>query len=626
MRIKQLYIFLFFIWFGSTIIASTTDKADSWTKEKESIVHEVISTFHNSLGFDYLTREECDSLNADGLLSQLDESQRYYTYFELERILIKSSLFRGEIRMAIAQSDQMYSKARALAYPFGNALALNAMGEVYSYTGRLREAGAAYEESLRLLDGMDGEDVHIRMLLVELIDYNLRIRNVNGASRYLARLNLYPEDRLSPLELVMRHISNASCQLFKGDLKAASHCLVQIGQLEAQLIPEIRQYLLIIDARYLVATGEHEAALTAYNDFLQTEYARINHNIYKEALLEKADLLVKMGNKEEAYGQYDKVFSYIKTSFEKNYPKEIDRLCTRFQADQLAYQNERDRIVSMRFYLAGIIVSVLFLIFLLVLGWKKIFRLKHSQMRQEAMKEKAVQAIQRKNMFLSNMSHEVRTPLNAIVGFSAVLTDEDESFDDESRREFSEIIKVNSFQLLKLINDILDFSDFENDNITFNIRTHDAVKLCNEVVETVMASRKLEVEMRFDTDLSVLMLDTDDARLRQVLINLLVNAAKFTEQGSIVLELKMADADTALFSVTDTGCGIPPEKQHLIFERFEKLNDFVQGSGLGLSICQLIVKYMNGKLWVDSGYTRGARFCFTHPLKYNPALHGGTAQ
>ena len=626
MRIKQLYIFFFFIWFGSTIIASTTDKADSWTKEKESIVHEVISTFHNSLGFDYLTREECDSLNADGLLSQLDESQRYYTYFELERILIKSSLFRGEIRMAIAQSDQMYSKARALAYPFGNALALNAMGEVYSYTGRLREAGAAYEESLRLLDGMDGEDVHIRMLLVELIDYNLRIRNVNGASRYLARLNLYPEDRLSPLELAMRHISNASCQLFKGDLKAASHCLVQIGQLEAQLIPEIRQYLLIIDARYLVATGEHEAALTAYNDFLQTEYARINHNIYKEALLEKADLLVKMGNKEEAYGQYGKVFSYIKTSFEKNYPKEIDRLCTRFQADQLAYQNERDRIVSMRFYLAGITVSVLFLIFLLVLGWKKIFRLKRSQMRQEAMKEKAVQAIQRKNMFLSNMSHEVRTPLNAIVGFSAVLTDEDESFDDESRREFSEIIKVNSFQLLKLINDILDFSDFENDNITFNIRTHDAVKLCNEVVETVMASRKLEVEMRFDTDLSVLMLDTDDARLRQVLINLLVNATKFTEQGSIVLELKMADVDTALFSVTDTGCGIPPEKQHLIFERFEKLNDFVQGSGLGLSICQLIVKYMNGKLWVDSGYTRGARFCFTHPLKYNPALHGGTAQ
>lgn len=229
---------------------------------------------------------------------------------------------------------------------------------------------------------------------------------------------------------------------------------------------------------------------------------------------------------------------------------------------------------------------------------------------------KAERAIQKKNMFLSNMSHEVRTPLNAIVGFSAVLASDDDSFDEESRKEFCEIIKVNSFQLLKLINDILDFSDFENDNITFNIRPYDAVKLCREASETVSASRKLEVELRYDTELSELMIDTDDARLRQVLINLLVNATKFTKEGSIVLKLELSDPNTAFFSVTDTGCGIPLEKQGLIFERFEKLNDFAQGSGLGLSICQLIVTYMRGRIWVDSNYTQGARFCFTHPLKY----------
>ena len=609
MRIKQLYIFLFFIWFGSTIIASTTDKADSWTKEKESIVHEVISTFHNSLGFDYLTREECDSLNADGLLSQLDESQRYYTYFELERILIKSSLFRGEIRMAIAQSDQMYSKARALAYPFGNALALNAMGEVYSYTGRLREAGAAYEESLRLLDGMDGEDVHIRMLLVELIDYNLRIRNVNGASRYLARLNFYPEDRLSPLELAMRHISNASCQLFKGDLKAASHCLVQIGQLETQLIPEIQQYLLIIDARYLVATGEHEAALTAYNDFLQTEYARINHNIYKEALLEKADLLVKMGNKEEAYGQYGKVFSYIKTSFEKNYPKEIDRLCTRFQADQLAYQNERDRIVSMRFYLAGIIVSVLFLIFLLVLGWKKIFRLKHSQMRQEAMKEKAVQAIQRKNMFLSNMSHEVRTPLNAIVGFSDLLVETEELAE---RQEYIKIVRENNELLLQLISDILDLSKIEAGTFEFTNGDVDVNLLCEDIVRSMGMKAKEEVELVFDDHLPVCHVISDRNRIHQVISNFVNNAMKFTSEGSIHVGYKLKDGELE-FYVEDTGIGIEKEQLPHIFERFVKLNSFVHGTGLGLSICQSIVEQLGGRIGVDSEKGKGSRFWFTIP-------------
>lgn len=249
---------------------------------------------------------------------------------------------------------------------------------------------------------------------------------------------------------------------------------------------------------------------------------------------------------------------------------------------------------------------------------EKIFRLKRSKQQQEAMKLKSERAIQRKNMFLSNMSHEVRTPLNAIVGFSAVLTSEDESFDDDSRKEFCEIIKVNSFQLLKLINDILDMSDFESDNITFNIQTYDAVKLCRETVETVIASRKLQVEMRFDTEFKELMVETDDSRLRQVLINLLVNAAKFTEQGSIVLKLQLTDEQTAIFSVTDTGCGIPLEKQHLIFERFEKLNDFVQGSGLGLSICRLIMDHMHGKIWVDSQYTQGTRFYFTHPLKYIP--------
>lgn len=399
-------------------------------------------------------------------------------------------------------------------------------------------------------------------------------------------------------------------------MKTARQHLDEVEHLREKLIPGIMQHFLIAEAMYWERIGEYEKSLTTYDAFLHTDYAEINSSLYKEVLQDKADLLVKMGRKEEAYKQYGLVFSYIKSSFEKNYPKEIDQLTTRFQADRLTYQNERDRLFSYRFYLGGIIVCTLVLFLFLYLSWKKIFRLQESKHSQEVMIRKAERAIQKKNMFLSNMSHEVRTPLNAIVGFSAVLASDDDSFDEESRKEFCEIIKVNSFQLLKLINDILDFSDFENDNITFNIRPYDAVKLCREASETVSASRKLEVELHYDTELSELMIDTDDARLRQVLINLLVNATKFTKKGSIVLKLELSDPNTAFFSVTDTGCGIPLEKQGLIFERFEKLNDFAQGSGLGLSICQLIVTYMRGRIWVDNNYTQGARFCFTHPLKY----------
>ena len=618
MRNLLKYLLLHIVCFWGFFSLSAGENAPH--EDKYNIQDEIIYSFHTSMGFDYLTKEESDMIPTDSILDYLEASKQYKTYFELERVIIKSFLFRGEIRFAIAQSEQMYSKASVWSDHLGMALALNAMGEVYSYTGRIKEAGDTYAQALELFDRLHGEDIHIRMLLVELVEYNLRIRNYAQAARFMTRLNRYPEEKLSVQEQAVRHIFNAYCQLLNGSVKIARQHLDEVEPLREEQVPGILQHLLIADALYWEKKGEYEKALEAYDTFFHTDYAKINSSLYKETMMNKANLLVKMGRKEEAYVQYGAVFSYIKSSFEKNYPKEIDQLTTHFQADQLTYQNEQDRLFSYRFYLGGIIICTFALFLFLYFSWKKIFRLKESKRSQECMIQKAERAIKKKNMFLSNMSHEVRTPLNAIVGFSAVLSSDDDSFDEDSRKEFCEIIKVNSFQLLKLINDILDFSDFENDNITFNIRPYDAVKLCKEVVETVSASRKLEVELRFDTELSDLVMDTDDARLRQVLINLLVNATKFTKEGSIVLKLEMSDCNTAFFSVTDTGCGIPLEKQDLIFERFEKLNDFAQGSGLGLSICKLIVTYMKGRLWVDSNYTQGARFCFTHPLKFQSKM------
>lgn len=110
-------------------------------------------------------------------------------------------------------------------------------------------------------------------------------------------------------------------------------------------------------------------------------------------------------------------------------------------------------------------------------------------------------------------------------------------------------------------------------------------------------------------------IETDDSHLQQILINLLINATKFTPQGSITLELKKQSEQELLFSVTDTGCGIPKDKQAAIFQRFEKLNENAQGSGLGLSICQLIIEHIGGRIWIDPDYTGGSRFFFTHPLQ-----------
>lgn len=228
-------------------------------------------------------------------------------------------------------------------------------------------------------------------------------------------------------------------------------------------------------------------------------------------------------------------------------------------------------------------------------------------------KDRAEESSRLKSAFLANMSHEIRTPLNAIVGFSDVLASGGSSEDEQ--QGYVDIIKTNSDLLLRLINDILDVSRLEADRVTFTFEECDVVPLCQRVLASVSQARKSENEFIFECDRESMDMRTDTQRLQQVIINLLSNADKFTRNGKITLGLKVDDKQReVLFSVSDTGTGIPLEKQKLVFERFEKLNEYVQGTGLGLSICKLTVEKWGGKIWVDPGYTDGARFVFTHPL------------
>lgn len=228
-------------------------------------------------------------------------------------------------------------------------------------------------------------------------------------------------------------------------------------------------------------------------------------------------------------------------------------------------------------------------------------------------KDCAEESSRLKSAFLANMSHEIRTPLNAIVGFSDVLASGGSSEDEQ--QGYVDIIKTNSDLLLRLINDILDVSRLEADRVTFTFEECDVVPLCQRVLASVSQARKSENEFIFECDRESMDMRTDTQRLQQVIINLLSNADKFTRNGKITLGLKVDEKQReALFSVSDTGTGIPLEKQKLVFERFEKLNEYVQGTGLGLSICKLTVEKWGGEIWVDPGYTDGARFVFTHPL------------
>ncbi|MDR0973051.1 MAG: sensor histidine kinase [Prevotellaceae bacterium] len=237
-----------------------------------------------------------------------------------------------------------------------------------------------------------------------------------------------------------------------------------------------------------------------------------------------------------------------------------------------------------------------------------------SESKLREAKELAEESNRLKSAFLANMSHEIRTPLNSIVGFANVMAEG--SHPQEEEEAYYEIIRTNSDLLLRLINDILDISRLETDRVSLVFEPCNVIDLCQQVTTSVSYSRQSGNTLVFEPRYAEYVLTTDNQRLQQVIINLLTNAIKFTTNGTITLDFSVDErTGMAVFSVTDTGIGIPAEQRASVFERFKKLNEHAQGTGLGLSICQLIVEKWGGKIWVDPDYDDGARFIFTHPIR-----------
>ena len=319
------------------------------------------------------------------------------------------------------------------------------------------------------------------------------------------------------------------------------------------------------------------------------------------------------GEYEDAAHLYSKMIVIGDSLFRVYTGERVEDMRKDYPIDELELQNsiQQKRILQLSF------IIILFLAVSLLGGFfylKKVGKkLLHSKDELQKAKFLAEESIRNKSLFLSNMSHEIKTPLNALAGFSEVLTTP--GIDEATRTQCNDVIQLNSELLLKLINDVVDISCLDVANMKFSITAHEVVTLCRNVVKMLDNIKQTSADIRFETELASLEIETDQGRLQQMLVNLLVNATKFTKEGSITLALRLDEKGFAEFSVTDTGCGIPLERQSTIFGRFEKLNEGVQGTGLGLSICKLIIKRLGGEIWVDSGYTAGARFVFIHPLK-----------
>ena len=253
--------------------------------------------------------------------------------------------------------------------------------------------------------------------------------------------------------------------------------------------------------------------------------------------------------------------------------------------------------------------------FLIGFGGFIFFFMARSMYHMRKARNMAQNASKMKTAFVQNMSHEFRTPMNAIIGFAQLLCLPEGYITDEEKQEYLSYIMNNSNLLTVMVNDMLSIADMENGEFSINKSVVNLNEMARQAIKAVefrvppgvriVRQPGIEEDARFITD---------GMRVQQILINFLTNACKHTTSGEIVIGSSMIENPGYItFYVADTGTGVPIEKAEEIFERFVKLDSSKQGAGLGLSICRVMAHSMGGKVWLDTAYTDGARFVLVIP-------------
>lgn len=393
---------------------------------------------------------------------------------------------------------------------------------------------------------------------------------------------------------------------------------------------------------YMMAKKRYAEAVPLIKEQLKDTVNTNEEQFYLvEALLKAAD---SIGDKESLLAALDMSNEMLKNRIETKAAESYKELQIIYEVNELKQTNDElvlanQQIVLNRHkeQLTYATISLIVLVLLLVVVYMFYHRskrltanltksnamiiderdaLKRTQKDLIEARDKAKAANRIKNDFVNNMSHEIRTPLEAIVEYSGLISD----CADKDRREyikrFADVISLNTDLLLTLVNDVLDLPSLENAKVSVHIVSTSVQKICNVAIDNVKRHLNPNVKFVFINDgQDDINIQTDPHRVEQVLLNLLMNAAKFTEKGFVTLKYALsADQQEITFTVTDTGIGIPLGKEEVIFSRFEKLNSASQGNGLGLYISRLLASLLKGNLRLDSDYRKGARFIFTIPV------------
>lgn len=607
-------------------------KADLPEKEDWAI-RNLTRFYHNQGKGDSVIRYAAKS---DSLSQVIGHYTDYY--FDSQTFLCQFYLWEEQLEKAADYAIRLYNKAKESKNENGIICSCETLGLINQRIGQDSTAVSFFIEGLESLRNKPNEQRFMVQFLSNIVESELKLGRFDDSRKYLEELHtlienihkgVYGPDLSFPYNRCIMLSEAYYINLFvreKNAAEAKKHIDLALPHLETLDDEYVRYYYMYSLAGYYKLTGQYQLALNEINDVL-----KISSDT--EAMKLKAEILFDMGNFQAAAIQYKEALKLNEEMVTSAFVRQLSQLHAMHDVSNLELQVKELRVKELELnvkqqQLRWSLGLAFLLLIILVVGTKiymhtrklknELQRDKHALLESEKelriARDHAEEADRLKSLFLSNMSHEIRTPLNAIVGFAQIL--EDEIGDNEECKEYSRIITENSALLLNLVNDILDLSRLESERYRFTFEEQNLAECCRSALTSVEHRVPPGVELRFVPQNEDLLLNTDKFRLQQILINLVGNATKFTQKGFIELAYTIDKAGGYVrFSVTDTGCGIPADKQDAIFERFEKLNECVQGTGLGLSICRIIAERFGGTVELDKTYTGGARFIFTHALE-----------
>lgn len=549
-------------------------------------------------------------------LSRANDNLKAY-YFIWGNRLISFYIINNQMNIALYEVNKMLQEAQQDDYKPGIAECFRSFAVIYLSQSAYELAVEYYQKEI---DVYEKEGIKNHNLPVEystLAQCAIELNRVDRAKEAIEKGKSYL-DGTDLYQNFVIHKASLFLYLHQGEFDKAHKELQQMERLIADN-EGMRQYIDgLHDARlrYYRKTKQHDKALAVIEQLLQEEPYRSTVYLRNSLTKEKGEIYRETGRFAEATQAYKEFIEANDTLTNQSMQNAISEFNTILEVELL--QKEKDSLLldvqRKKLYVTYLIIASLLAVWMI--GWVlyiRIYRLngrlKSSEAELRTAKEKAEQVSSMKSEFIQNMSHEIRTPLNSIVGFSQILS---EINDKPEMKEYTDIISKNSSDLLRLVNDVLNLSLIDKeDNIAYDT-PDDINNSCQNSMAVVLPEVKPGVELLFTPSCHDLIINTNPSLVTQVLTQLLHNAVKFTTQGKIILSYEIIDKQI-VYSVTDTGIGIPEDKQEYIFERFAKLDSFSQGTGLGLSLCRLIAGRLGGSLVIDKTYTAGCRFLLTLP-------------